>query len=247
LILDSFADQLQEHGKDLKYVIINSAPMEPEYVRKLLDLLPHTRVYMYYGLTEASRSSYICYNDHRDKLASVGCPTPGSEIVIGSPEEPRVNEPGEILIRGPHVTAGYFGVEAAEFFSDGWLKTGDLGRMDSDGFVTWEGRIKEQINVDGQKLAPAEVEEVLIEHDRVRDCAVVGAPDDLTGESVVGFVVPEGEGDKRLELDLRRLCMKRLEVFKIPKRILFVDAIPRTDSGKTQRMLLKKRLIGDKR
>ena len=247
MILDQYRDQFAEHGKNLKYIIVNSAPMAPEYVQKMLDTLPNTRFYMYYGLTEASRSSYICYNDHRDKLTTVGRPSPDADIVIGSPDNPLVDETGEILIKGPHVTEGYLGIDSSDYFVDGYLRTGDSGRKDKDGFITWEGRIKEQINIDGLKLTPMEVEEVLLEHPRVKDCAVVGASDPLTGESVAGFVVPEGPADKQLEIELRKFCKDKLEVYKIPKQILFIDAIPRTDTGKTKRIQLKEKLNGEKK
>ena len=243
MILDRFPEQFARHGRGLKYIIVNSAPMAREYIERMLDLLPDTRFYMYYGLTEASRSSYICYNDHRDKLETVGCPTPGSETCVGSPSSPLVGEPGEILIRGPHLTSGYWGMDSDPFFVDGWLRTGDLGMIDSDGFLTWKGRVKEQINIDGLKLTPMEVESVLMEHEGVMDCAVVGGPDELTGETVVAFVVPRGEPGKRLEIDIRRFCKSRLEIYKVPTKIVFIEEIPRTDAGKTKRMSLKERLI----
>ena len=242
IIVDQFTDLFAKHARGLKYIIVNSAPMAREYIGKMLDLLPETRFYMYYGLTEASRSSYICYNDHRDKLETVGRPTPGSEICVGTPSSPLVQETGEILIRGPHLTKGYWGMDSTPFFIDGWFRTGDLGIVDSDGFLTWKGRLKEQINIDGLKLAPIEVETVLMQHDRVIDCAVVGAPDEMTGEAVVAFVVSEGEQDKRLEIELRKYCKSRLEMYKVPKRIVFVEEIPRTDTGKTKRISLKERL-----
>ena len=242
MILDHFADHFRRHARGLKYIIINSAPIAPEYVERILDLLPNTRFFMYYGLTEASRSSYICYNDTPGKLQTVGRPTPGAEICVGSPSVPLINEVGEILIRGPHVTQGYLGIDSSPYFDEGWFKSGDLGVIDADGFLTWKGRLKEQINIDGLKLTPAEVESVLKEHARVKDCAVVGSPDELTGESVVAFVVVDSEPDKRLELELRRFCKSRLEIYKVPKKILFIDEIPRTDTGKTKRIFLKERL-----
>lgn len=242
MIIDQFEDLFAMHARKLKYIIVNSAPMAEEYIDKVLELLPDTRFYMYYGLTEASRSSFICYNDHRTKLKTVGRPTPGSEIVVGTPARPLVNEPGEVLIRGPQVTRGYWGTDSGEYFLHGWFRTGDLGIMDEDGFLTWTGRLKEQINVDGLKLSPMEVESVLMESPHVKDCAVVGVPDKMTGEMVVGFVVPRGEPTNDLEIELRRQCRKHLEIYKIPKKILFVDSIPRTDTGKTKRMSLKERL-----
>jgi long-chain acyl-CoA synthetase len=134
-------------------------------------------------------------------------------------------------------------MESEQFFVDGWFRTGDLGIIDSDVFLTWKGRVKEQINIDGLKLTPVEVESVLMEHKRVVDCAVVGGPDEHTGETVVAFVVPRGESGKRLEIDLRRFCKSRLEMYKVPTKIVFIEEIPRTDAGKTRRMSLKERLI----
>ncbi len=243
MIIDQFAEAFARHARRLKYIIVNSAPMAEEYIEKMLELLPDTRFYMYYGLTEASRSSYICYNDHRDKLRTVGRPTPGSEVCVGKPTAPLVDEVGEILIRGPHLTKGYWGMDSSPYFLDGWFRTGDLGVMDRDGFLTWEGRLKEQINIDGLKLTPMEVETILLEHPRVKDCAIVGAPDQYTGETVVAFVVAKGEADKALEVELRKFCKNRLEIYKVPTRILFVDEIPRTDTGKTKRMSLRERLL----
>lgn len=133
-------------------------------------------------------------------------------------------------------------MDSSPFFVDGWFRTGDLGVIDSDGFLAWKGRVKEQINIDGLKLTPMEVESVLMEHDNVLDCAVVGGPDELTGETVVAFVVPRGESGKRMEIDIRRFCKSRLENYKIPAKILFVEEIPRTDAGKPRRMSLKERL-----
>lgn len=242
IIVDQFADRFAEQASGLKYIIVNSAPMAQEYIERILDLLPGTRFYMYYGLTEASRSCYICYNDHRDKLRTVGRPTPGAEVCVGSPSSPLVDQVGEILIRGPHLTSGYWGMDSTPYFADGWFRTGDLGSVDPDGFLTWKGRLKEQINIDGLKLTPTEVESVLLTHDGVKDCAVVGAPDETTGEAVVAFVVPRGEPDKRLEIALRKYCLSRLETYKVPKGIVFVEEIPRTDTGKTKRMELKARL-----
>jgi long-chain acyl-CoA synthetase len=242
IVLDRFADDFREASGTLRYIIVNSAPMPEEYVQRMLDLLPDVRFYMYYGLTEASRSTYIQYNAHRDKLRTVGRPTPGSEIAVGSPAKSLIDEVGEILVRGPHVTSGYWKIDSSEYFTDGWFRTGDLGVLDEDGFLTWVGRVKEQINVDGLKVSPAEVEAVLREHPLVADCAVVGADDELTGQAVVGFVVLDGAANDRTEAELRRFCKPKLEFYKIPRRVYFVEAIPRTDSGKVKRLSLLSKL-----
>ena len=245
IILDHFAEAFQSSARALRYIVINSAPMPVEYTERLLTALPDTRVYMYYGLTEASRSTYIAYREHPDKLATVGKPSPGGEVRIGSVGAPLVGEPGEILVKGPHVTSGYWGQSSDGVLDDGWLRTGDLGSVDADGFLTWLGRVREQINVNGLKLVPAEVEEVLRRDPRVSECAVVAAPDALTGESVAAFVVATGPVDAGLELQLRKMCRKSLELYKVPKRIYFVDSLPKTDSGKIKRFVLQQRLDGD--
>lgn len=238
LILDRFAEQFRVAAASLRYIIINSAPMDPADVARLRDLIPHVRLYMYYGLTEASRSTAIHYNAHADKLATVGRPTPGSEVCIGAPNARLIGETGEILVRGPHVTPGYWSSDSSEYFVDGWFRTGDLGRVDAEGFVTWEGRVREQINVDGLKVSPLEVEAVLRMHPRVRDCAVIGAPDPLSGQTVVAYVVVDGEWDRSLETEVRRFCKPYLEFYKIPRKLTRVQQIPRTDTGKVKRLSL---------
>jgi long-chain acyl-CoA synthetase len=243
VILDHFSDLFAAKARRLRYIVINTAPMPVPYIEKLLAALPETEIYMYYGLTEASRSTYIAYRHHRDKLATVGRPTPGADVCIGSPTRKLVDEPGEILVTGPHVTSTYWNHDSTDLFDQGWFKTGDLGTIDGQGFLTWRGRIKDQINVNGLKLVPSEVEDVLRQDQRVKDCAVVGAPEPATGESVVAFVVTEaGNDNSKFELHLRRLCNQYLEDYKVPRRILFVDEIPKTDSGKVKRFLLRDRL-----
>ena len=239
ILLDRFADAFREKGRGLRYIVINTAPMPVPYTERLLALLPDTRIYMYYGLTEASRSTYISHRDHPEKIATVGRPPAGAQVSIGDPAQPLVNEPGEILVRGPHVTSGYWAHEADAFFEDGWFRTGDLGSLDADGFLTWIGRVRDQINVDGLKLVPSEVEAILRLDSRVADCAVVGLPDPLSGESVAAFVVLAGEKPNGLELELRKLCSAHLEAYKVPRRVLIVNEIPKTDTGKIKRYLLR--------
>jgi long-chain acyl-CoA synthetase len=239
IMIELFPEMLRSRAQHLRYIVINTAPMPVALTESLLELLPDTRVYMYYGLTEASRSTYIAYREHRDKLATVGRASPGGEVRIGSAAHPLINEPGEILVRGPHVTSGYWAQDSTELFDDGWFRTGDLGSVDVDGFVTWRGRVREQINVNGLKLVPFEVEDVLRRDPRVAECAVVGVPDAVTGESVAAFVVPVSAAEESLELELRKLCARHLEFYKVPKRIVFVDEIPKTDSGKVRRFLLR--------
>jgi long-chain acyl-CoA synthetase len=239
LLFDAYEAPFRSAAATLRYIVVNSAPMPTDDVRRLLALVPSARCYMYYGLTEASRSTVIHYNAHPDKLATVGRAAPGNAVVVGDAAHPVVGAPGEILVRGGHVTPGYWGLDSRECFAGDWLRTGDLGVVDDDGFLTWVGRVREQINVNGLKVAPAEVEAVLRGHPAVLDCAVAGAPHDVTGQMVVAFVVlQDGGGTPGLDTELRRFCKPRLEAYKIPRRVQFVAAIPRTDSGKVKRLAL---------
>jgi O-succinylbenzoic acid--CoA ligase len=148
-------------------------------------------------------------------------PLPGVELRIG--------DGGEILVRGPMVSRGALG-------GDGWLHTGDRGRLDAEGFVHVEGRIKDTIVTGGENVAAAEVEEALVAHPAVADAAVVGRPDPEWGEAVTAFVVVDGAGDD----ELVAWCRERLAGYKVPRAIVRVEELPRTASGK----LLKGRLSG---
>ena len=150
-------------------------------------------------------------------------PLPGVEVRIG--------DGGEILARGPMVSRGALG-------EDGWLHTGDLGRLDDDGFLHVEGRIKDTIVTGGENVAAAEVEEALLTHPAVADAAVVGRPDPEWGEAVTAFVVVDGSGVADAELVV--WCRERLAGYKVPRAIVRVEELPRTESGK----LLKGRLSG---
>lgn len=248
ILVERFSDAFASKASGLRYMVINTAPMPVNLTQRLLALLPETEVYMYYGLTEASRSTYIAYRRHPDKLASVGRATPGAAVRITQPAQPTLDGAGEILVRGPHVTAGYWGRDSTEYFDAGWFRTGDLGTMDDDGFVTWVGRVREQINVNGLKLVPAEVEAVLRQDAAVIDCAVVGVPDAAAGEAVLAFVVAAGTSvEAGLEMRLRKLCAQQLDEYKVPRHVHVVAEIPKTDSGKIRRLLLRERWIAGER
>jgi len=156
-------------------------------------------------------------------------------------------ETGEILIRGPQVTVGYYrnaqATQAA--FSDGWLRTGDLGRRDADGFFYVTGRIKELIIKGGENIAPREIDEVLLRHPAVADAAAVGIPDRHYGQEILACVIVRedrrGARDaeqESLREELRAFCTTHLGRYKTPKHIRFVDELPRGPSGKVQRLKL---------
>lgn len=241
LLIDRFAPVLAERGAGLRFSVINSAPLPPERAAQLQALWPATELFAYYGLTEASRSSFISLTrEGPARHRSVGRPLGDAQIEIrredGRPAAP--GEAGEVLIRGPHVTAGYWDNEADTRVAlrDGWLHTGDLGLIDADGFLTINGRLKDIVNVGGYKVNPGEVERVLAQMPGVADAGVAGVEglDGVTGEQVVaGLVAAPGATPDLAAIDAA--CHERLERFKCPARLVLIDAVPRTDSGKLLR------------
>ena len=150
---------------------------------------------------------------------------------------------GEIVIRGENVTAGYANNPKAngEAFSEGWFRTGDQGTIDAEGYLSLTGRLKEIINRGGEKIAPREVDEVLMDHPAVAQVVTFGMPHQKLGEEVAAAVVLK-EGQALTEHDLRAFAATRLADFKVPRKVLFLDEIPKGPTGKIQRIGLAERL-----
>ena len=154
-----------------------------------------------------------------------------------------VGERGEIHMQGPHLFRGYWNRPdaTAETLVDGWLRTGDLGRLDDDGYLYFVDRMKDVIKRSGENVSASEVERVLTEFPGVAEAAVVGRPDPVRDEAVVAFVVPvAGEGLGVGALDAH--CRSRLARFKVPEEYLVVDALPKTSIGKIEKKALRQRL-----
>jgi len=196
-----------------------------------------------YGLSEAS--PVVSLNPPRGtrKAGSVGPPLPGVEVRIVDPEGNDVphDVAGEILVRGPGVMRGYLdrGDETRSVLRDGWLRTGDQGRRDEDGYIFIMGRSKEMLIFRGMNIYPREIESVLESHPAVREAAVIGSPDPARGDVPWAFVTLSGtlEGGEQA---LRRLCIDRLARYKVPRGIVILDDMPRNTTGK----ILKKDLQG---
>ncbi|MEK7354298.1 MAG: AMP-binding protein, partial [Chloroflexota bacterium] len=167
------------------------------------------------------------------KSGSVGKTLPGWEakIVDDKGQEVPCEQPGEIVLRGPFMLGYYNNLQAtAEVLKDGWLHTGDIGKIDEDGNLFITGRKKDIIIVKGQNIHPADIEAVLYQHPQVAEAAVIGIPDEMRGE-VVGAVVSLKAGAAATEQDIKRLCLERLASYKVPKQIFFLDSLPRTSFG----------------
>ena len=153
------------------------------------------------------------------------------------------DECGEIVLRGEQVMSGYYKrpeETRAAFTEDGWLRTGDLGYRDAEGYFYINGRSKELIIKGGENIAPREIDEALLKHPGVLDAAAVGLPDAAYGQEIVAFVVPRMlDGPLALDLaDLRNHCLRELGRFKTPKEFRLIDELPRGPSGKVQRLKL---------
>ena len=204
-----------------------------------LDLLlamraaaPNAQLRVFYGSTEAGSVAHLSDEDVARKPGSCGVPAPLSEV--------RVDDDGEVWVRGPLLFDGYFENDeaTAEALVDGWYRTGDLADVDDEGYLSIVGRARDVIRTGGESVAPVEVEAVLSSHPGVRDVAVVGLPDSQWGEVVCAAVV----GDVTLD-DLVAHCDGRLARFKQPRRLVLVDAIPRTPAtNQVQRRLLVEEL-----
>jgi acyl-CoA synthetase (AMP-forming)/AMP-acid ligase II len=227
--------QRPAEASSLRFARSCSSALSPQLMGQLESLLG-VPVLEAYGMTEAAHqmaSNPLPPGERRP--GSVGTGT-GVDIAIldeaGTPLP--AGQPGEVAVRGPNVMDGYEAnpVANAEAFSDGWFRTGDQGDLDSAGYLTLLGRIKELINRGGEKIAPREVDEVLLRHPAVAEAVTFGVPHQGWGEEVAAAVVLREPVPTR---ELAEFCRQRLADFKVPRQLFVVDRIPRTATGKIQR------------
>ena len=198
-----------------------------------------------YGLTEASPVVSAHRFSGMRKLGSVGQALPGVEIAIMDDADralPR-GETGEVCVRGRNVMLGYYRMpeETAHTIREGWLHTGDIGRLDEDGFLFIVERKKDLIIRGGFNIYPREVEDVLYAHPKIAEAAVVGMRDPVMGEDVLAFVVLK-RGEQTDAADIMEFCAERLARYKCPKQVRFVDALPKSPVGKILRKELRARV-----
>lgn len=195
-----------------------------------------------YGMTEASPGTLFLDAEHAvSKAGSAGVPHFFSDVRVVRPDLTPVDvgETGEVVVRGPHVMPGYWGLpeESAASFADGWFRSGDAARVDEDGYVHIVDRIKDMIISGGENIYPAEIEDLLLAHPGIVECAVIGVPDEKWGEVPRAVVVPR-EGVRVDPDEVLASLAGRLAKYKIPKSVVLADELPRTASGK----LLKSRV-----
>jgi acyl-CoA synthetase (AMP-forming)/AMP-acid ligase II len=228
----------------LRYMMYGAAPMPLPLLQRALDTWPETNFVQVYGQTELCGAvTALSDADHRDAVRpdlrlSAGKALPGCEVRVVDPdtggEAPR-GEPGEIWVRSNQTMSGYLNrpeATAETITADEWVRTGDIGRLDADGYVFIEDRLKDMIITGGENVYGPEVESVLIEHPAVTDAAVIGVPDDFWGESVKAIVVTSKTSADVGAQDLIEFCREHLAGYKCPRTVDFVPSLPRNASGK---------------
>jgi amino acid adenylation domain-containing protein len=227
----------------VRYVTSTAAALLPKHFEAIARWFPNAKVYSMYGLTECKRVSWLPPADVARKPGSVGVPIPGTEFWVVDPEGRRSDRgaEGELVVRGSHIMAGYWRKPeiTARYLRPGALPgevlfyTGDYVRLDDDGYLYFIARMDEVIKTRGEKVAPREVEAALERIEGVRECAVVGVPDDILGAAVKAFVVLSDEHRGRYtEKDIALRLGQVLEAYMVPKHVEFRESLPKTAMGK---------------
>ena len=216
------------------------AAMPAEVLRKFRQLFSLDAV-DFWGMTESSAHVTCQSLDGAGKFGAVGKALPGWElkIVDNNGRELPLNQPGEIIVRGPIMKGYYNNPETtATTIKDGWLYTGDLGRVDEDGEVFLTGMSKDMIIIKGQNVYPSDIEEVLCTHPKVAEAAVVGLPDEIRGETIKAIISLKA-GEVAKEPEIKHFCREHMADYKVPRQISFVDSLPKV-AGKIDKKSLRR-------
>ncbi len=236
----------EEDFPDLRYITNTAAALPVSHIRGLQKTFPGVSIYSMYGLTECKRVSYLPPEELTRRPTSVGRGMPNEQVYLVDEKGGIITEadvPGELVVRGANVMQGYWELpdETAAMLRPGlnpWEKvlyTGDIFRMDEDGFLYFISRKDDIIKSRGEKVSPKEVESVLYENDNVLEAAVVGVPDEVLGEAVKAYVVLK-KGSRATEKEIIAHCMRHLEDFMVPKQVEFRASLPKTSSGKITKL-----------
>jgi fatty-acyl-CoA synthase len=229
-------DAPAEIPPSLRMISYASERMPEPLIRALIERMPGVRFVQFYGMIEHLCLTVLSASDHLKKIDTVGRPMLGAQLYC--------LESGEIVARSPTMFAGYWqdAETTAKVMHDHWMRTGDIGQFDGEGFLRLKGRVKEIIKSGGMTVIPNEVEAALMSHPGVSDAAVVGLPDEQWGEAVHAFVIPAA-GASMSEADLKGYCQDRLANYKRPKVIHIVADLPRTGIGKIARRVVRERAL----
>jgi acyl-CoA synthetase (AMP-forming)/AMP-acid ligase II len=228
----------------LRYLTQAGAAMSPSLARNLAAVFPDVKIFIMYGQTEASaRLSFLPPEQIVNKAGSIGRAIPGVTLKVcrldGS--QAAVDEVGEIVATGENIMAGYWQQPEAteQVLKDGRLWTGDLARKDQDGFLFIESRKSDMIKSGSHRIAPKEIEEMIMELPAIHEVAVVGHQDEILGEKIVAFAVAK-QGEPLEKKELIRHCRRNLPAFKVPHEVIIQDELPKTATGKIKKKELKR-------
>ncbi|MEO1200798.1 MAG: AMP-binding protein [Pseudomonadota bacterium] len=232
----------------LRTGIMAGAPCPIEVMRRVNAEMSMDEVTICYGMTETSPVSFQSFVDDpiETRCATVGRIHPHLEakIIDSAGATVPIGEQGELCTRGYSVMLGYWddADKTAESLRDGWMHTGDLARIDADGFCTITGRVKDMIIRGGENISPREIEEFLFRHPKISEAQVFGIPDDTYGEEVCAWVIAK-PGSTLTEDEVRAFCKGQIAHYKVPKHIRLVDQTPMTITGKPQKFLMRDQMI----
>ncbi len=250
MLLDDPALVRYDHAS-LRTIIYGAAPMSPDKLERALERLGPVFLQVYAQMEVANQTTTLTKDDHvealagpRHRLASCGRPIVMAQVRLVDPDDADVpaGQPGEIVVRGPHMMRGYWRrpEETASTMRGGWLHTADIARADDDGYLYIVDRAKDMIISGGMNVYSVEVENALMEHPAVREACVIGAPDDKWGEAVNACVVLR-DGVTLEAAELLVFCGKKLAAYSRPKAIEFVSEIPKTPYGKMDKKAIRQR------
>ncbi|MBC8250223.1 MAG: acyl--CoA ligase [Candidatus Nitrosopelagicus sp.] len=221
--------------KNLRLIMTNSTSIPSNTIKEYKKILEHGIIATYYGLTEASRSTFMIF-DNDEKFNSVGTPPDQVEIRINNETN---SESGEIWIKGPNVIQKYWNnPEADSNLENNWLRTGDLGKLDENGYLYLLGRLDDIINIGGEKLLPQDIESVVKVLSDVEEAVAIPMKHETFGNTVK-LLIKKTNYSKITKTEILSYCIKNLERYKIPTKIEFVDDFPKTSYGKIKRFMLK--------
>ncbi|MEE8332437.1 MAG: AMP-binding protein [Alphaproteobacteria bacterium] len=234
----------------LRTGIMAGAPCPEPLMRRVMDEMHCSEILIGYGETEASPLTHLTSRDDsvERRISTVGLNLPHQEVKIVDTESGATvpfGEVGEICFRGYHIMKRYYGdadATARALDESGWLRSGDLGTMDQDGYVAITGRLKEMIIRGGENIYPREIEDYLFGHPKISQVAVFGVPDEYLGEEIVAWIELQA-GETMTEEELHEFCKQGLAHFKVPKHIRFVSEFPMTVTGKLQKFRMREMAI----
>jgi acyl-CoA synthetase (AMP-forming)/AMP-acid ligase II len=250
-ILLQMEDLKKYNLSSLRYITNTAAALPVEHIKRIREAFPQAKLYSMYGLTECKRVSYLPPEELDRRPASVGRGMPNEEVWVVDENGNRVGPGivGELVVRGSNVMRGYWGdseitdrvLRPGALPGEKVLYTGDLFKTDSEGFLYFVGRKDDMIKTKGERVSPKEVENALYGLQGVVEAAVIPVSDEILGQAIKAIIV-QRNGSFLIEKDVLRHCKNELEEFAIPKYIEFRDSLPKTSSGKIDKLTLKQEM-----